>query len=60
VGVYIDALEKIVANKHLTVYIHPIIPVLDVTRPMVKNFTATLQKRLQGHKKLIYLDFFDK
>ena len=41
-------------------FVHPIVPVLDVTRPVVTQFNSTLSKRLSGgaHPTLSYLSFF--
>lgn len=72
VDVYVKAMQEQVAVKELKIYVHPITPVLDVTRPTVKLFESVLKARLAetlpkpGPKvkgaepvyPLIYLDFF--
>jgi len=75
VDVYIRALLEQVEKKELTAYIHPTVPVLDVTRKTVKAFTAYLQERVQSFSssssssssssasskpRLIWLDFFNQ
>ena len=39
---------------------HPVPPVLDATRHIVKLFNATLRKAVQAKPKLHWLDFFDQ
>jgi hypothetical protein len=46
VDVYIKALQEQLHHKSLRVYVHPITPVLDVTRPTVKMFEACLRERI--------------
>jgi len=46
VDVYIKALQEQQHHKNLRVYVHPITPVLDVTRPTVKMFEACLRERI--------------
>jgi hypothetical protein len=69
VDCYIRAMQAEQTKKSLKVYVHPITPVLDVTRPTVKQFTAHLKERVQatvGTRKtdasspLIWLDFFEQ
>jgi hypothetical protein len=67
VDVYIRAMQEQQAVKSLKVFVHPITPVLDVTRPTVKKFNAHMKERLLTLAKtaqppstaLTYLDFFD-
>lgn len=55
---YLKALSKFVSEKNLRFYIQPVVPVLDVTRKMVKKFNAILQKCVMKHETIQYLDFF--
>lgn len=42
VSVYVETLKKIAKARNLNVYVHPVNPVLDVTRTMVLKFNAAL------------------
>lgn len=48
VDVYAKAVQQYAAEKQLRAYIHPITPVLDVTRPTVKIFEAKLRERINA------------
>jgi len=56
---YLKALAKWGKLKKLKIYIQPVVPVLDVTRNMVKKFNAILYNRLKKHKTIQLLDFFE-
>src|SRR5688572_22058879 len=77
VDVYVKAIQEYSAKKTFKgVYVHPITPVLDVTRPTVKKFTAQLKEKIAGltaskatstsssgpapSSNIVYLDFFDQ
>lgn len=72
--IYLDVLKSLVEEKEYTLYIHPPVPVIDVTRypnlhstslryrHIVKTFNGVLKeeiRRLQ-HPSIHYLDFFEK
>ena len=50
---YLSALE--VLAKRLTVLVHPIVPVLDETRPMVVQYNALLEASVRRSKRLTWL-----
>ena len=56
--IYIKALEAVVKAKQLRAFVHPVIPVLDITRKVVKIFNASLQPALARSKVLQWMDFF--
>jgi lysophospholipase L1-like esterase len=66
VEVYVALLLQLVQQRKLHIYVHPIPPVLDETRDVVKSFDAALQQRLTAvlqwqpelNGQLAYLDFF--
>lgn len=58
VQIYIKALEAVVKAKQLRAFVHPVIPVLDITRKVVKIFNASLQPALARSKVLQWMDFF--
>jgi hypothetical protein len=43
VKIYIKALEEVVKKNNFVAFVHPIVPVLDVTRKTVKAFMRTLK-----------------
>jgi tetratricopeptide (TPR) repeat protein len=61
--VYVKELENITKAKKLKSFVHPIVPVLDITRPVVKQFNAILvekvKKSAQAGSGIQYLDFFE-
>lgn len=60
INVYTKTLEDLVKAKKLRAYIHPVVPVLDITRPTVKHFNSVLAPRVKRSKVLQWLDFFDQ
>lgn len=63
VKLFIGALRKIIQRKKFrTVYIHPILPVLNETRPIVIAYNAVYEKAIKGmkDKSVIWLNFFDQ
>lgn len=59
IGHYLKALHKKAREKNLRAYIHPVVPVLDVTRHIVKKFNIILKQRVKDYKTLQHLDFFE-
>ncbi|KAF6255223.1 hypothetical protein COO60DRAFT_1662566 [Scenedesmus sp. NREL 46B-D3] len=68
VGVYVTLLLQLVQQHTLRIYVHPVPPVLDETRHIVKLFNAALQEGLtkvlhshpELHQRLAFLDFFQE
>eukprot|EP00850_Spirogloea_muscicola_P017831 SM000157S02061 [mRNA] locus=s157:29967:46254:- [translate_table: standard] len=63
VDIYINVLLRLIEKRGFTIIVHPVPPVLDITRPVVTIYNRVLRakvlaatKRLQG--KLHWLDFF--
>ena len=42
VDIYVDVLKKVSRRKNLRALVHPVVPVLDVTRHIVSAFNAPL------------------
>mmetsp|Transcript_187 Transcript_187/g.368 ORF Transcript_187/g.368 Transcript_187/m.368 type:complete len:770 (+) Transcript_187:70-2379(+) len=59
VKIYIEALLDIISIYDYTIYVHPISPVLDVTRHIVKLYNKVLKEQVLLTPKLHWLDFFD-
>eukprot|EP01060_Flectonema_neradi_P038450 TRINITY_DN8067_c0_g1_i1.p1 TRINITY_DN8067_c0_g1~~TRINITY_DN8067_c0_g1_i1.p1 ORF type:complete len:768 (+),score=192.64 TRINITY_DN8067_c0_g1_i1:342-2306(+) len=64
ITIYIDNLLKLQKEKNFEIYVHPALPVLDVTRKQVITFNDLLGKALAEHpkvkacKKIHWLDFY--
>lgn len=59
VDIYLEVLQELEESKQFKIYVHPVLPVLDITRPTVKLFNKILKQKLTEKGK-IYLDFFEK
>ncbi|GBG61368.1 hypothetical protein CBR_g20400 [Chara braunii] len=66
VGIYIKVLLKLINERKFEVFVHPVPPVLNETRPVVHIFTKTLQMEVlaagrteAASGRLHWLDFFD-
>jgi len=55
---YLKKLSEAALRKKLRVYVHPVAPVLNPTRTMVKKFNTMLRDRVNEHATLHFLDFF--
>jgi len=66
IKIYLDNLKKLIVKKGLTIYVHPVNPVIKETRHIVKIFNTILKKTLAKYAKelpegkLVWLDFFDE
>lgn len=63
VKLFISSLKKTIQKKKFrTVYIHPILPVLNETRPIVVAYNAVYEKAVIGmkDKTVRWLNFFDQ
>jgi hypothetical protein len=47
-GVYVSALSSLIARRGFTVYVHPVPPVLDVTRAVVLAYNAALRDAVRA------------
>ena len=59
VDIYMQKLLEIQAEYGFEIYVHPVPPVLDLTRDVVKRFNQTCRVKVQGasHPSIQYLDF---
>ena len=66
IDIYLNKLLELQQDKHWTVYVHPALPILDVTRHLVTQFNnllgATLlaSERIQRNGNIKWLDFYEK
>lgn len=47
VGIFLAALTRLVAERHLEVFVHPVPPVLDATRPVVLRYNRELRRQVR-------------
>jgi len=60
ISIYIEVLKKLVARRHFTVLVHPVPPVLNETRDVVKQFNSHLEAAVSAAAPTLrWLDFFE-
>jgi len=60
IDIYIDVLKKLKEELKFDIYIHPIVPVLNETRHIVKQFNQLLKPKIEENEPTFYwLDFFE-
>lgn len=58
--IYFEALLDVYEKYRFRIWLHPVVPVLDVTRPVVTKFNRALKSRMARQKwPFIFLDFVD-
>ncbi|KAM9961394.1 hypothetical protein ACTFIR_004239 [Dictyostelium discoideum] len=55
---YISALKDLVDKYKYKIFIHPVVPVLNETRHIVKEFNKIFEKKIKACKEFVWLDFF--
>eukprot|EP00903_Cladosiphon_okamuranus_P013727 g12780.t1 len=60
IGIFIEVAEDLARERGLRVFVHPVIPVLDETRNMVKMYNRVFRRMVGKSKHLHWLDFFDR
>jgi tetratricopeptide (TPR) repeat protein len=57
---YVNALLELARTRHFCIVVHPVVPVLDVTRDIVRQYNQVLGAAVRAHpKQLRWLDFAD-
>ncbi|XP_074654375.1 uncharacterized protein LOC141908291 isoform X2 [Tubulanus polymorphus] len=56
IDIYIKVLDNLQIEYRWKIYVHPIAPVIDVTRPIVVRFNQALRRRVEKHGTLKWLD----
>lgn len=59
IDIYISVIKKMVDRYEWDIYVHPVMPVLDITRSIVMPFNSCLKCRIQKEKRMRWLDFVD-
>jgi len=59
--IYLNAIKNLIKKKEITAMMHPVPPVLDVTRQFVTGFNEYLRNEIPkiNNSKLIFMDFAD-
>jgi len=60
IQIYLHVLKCIQEKREWTIFIHPVIPVLDLTRPIVMQFNRILATRLLAEPSLHWLNFVNE
>eukprot|EP01112_Ceratiomyxa_fruticulosa_P020635 TRINITY_DN7095_c0_g2_i1.p1 TRINITY_DN7095_c0_g2~~TRINITY_DN7095_c0_g2_i1.p1 ORF type:complete len:746 (-),score=166.86 TRINITY_DN7095_c0_g2_i1:30-2267(-) len=60
INIYMDVLTKIIHERKFAAFIHPVVPVLNETRHIVKLFNRLLRSKVERVKEIKGVDFFDK
>jgi len=58
VDIFLRAIQQIISHYGFVVYVHPIVPVLNETRAMVKIYNRIFHRKVQKVPNLKWLDFF--
>uniref|UniRef100_K1PXN4 Uncharacterized protein n=1 Tax=Magallana gigas TaxID=29159 RepID=K1PXN4_MAGGI len=59
IDIYVTLLTRLQNLHHWDVYVHPVLPVLDLTRSLVMQFNQRLKDRLMSQDSLKWLNFVD-
>ncbi|KAL6050522.1 Tetratricopeptide repeat [Balamuthia mandrillaris] len=60
IQVFINVLKDLRKRYQWNIYIHPVVPVLNETRHIVKTYNKVLRKKVEATAGLHWLDFFDQ
>lgn len=60
VNVFLEAICAMVEEKGIKAYVHPVVPVLNETRPVVMQFNEILRPLVEKSPGLTWLDFFPR
>lgn len=62
IRIYLDVIMAVIKKRDFTVYVHPVLPVLNETRTVVKQFNTILSREVQRKAattpQLRWLPFF--
>eukprot|EP01132_Coremiostelium_polycephalum_P003811 gene3811-4741_t len=59
IDIYIKALKDLISKYKYKIFIHPVVPVLNETRFLVKIFNRLLKQKIMATPGLVFLDFFE-
>merc|ERR1712137_285120 len=59
IDIFMQVLTEIKQKKNLNILVHPVVPVLNETRAMVKQFNTALKERVTSSPELQWLEFYE-
>ena len=59
VQLYCPIVRELIEKRKLNIIMHPIVPVLDPTRPFVKALNQQMKKTFSKWKEVLWMDFFE-
>ncbi|KAF0701144.1 Aste57867_8367 [Aphanomyces stellatus] len=59
ISIFMDVLQTLVRDRGFRAYVHPIVPVLNETRPIVQQYNAHFKRKVDASACAQWLDFFD-
>jgi hypothetical protein len=59
VEIYLRLMIRLAKEKKLRIFVHPVAPVLNETRPVVMQFNQILKSKVQTAPSLKWLDFVE-
>jgi lysophospholipase L1-like esterase len=60
VDIFVKVLVKLIKTRKFNVFIHPILPILNETRPIVVTYNDIYKEAIDKMKGAKWLDFFDE
>ena len=60
VKIHVKAMAKAARERRLVAYVHPVPPVLDASRPIVRAYNAALRAKVTANSVLTWLDVSDE
>ncbi|XP_076092964.1 uncharacterized protein LOC143064197 isoform X1 [Mytilus galloprovincialis] len=60
IDIYIEVIKDLYKKYNWNIYIHPVMPVLDITRSLVMQFNLRLKKRIKKESTIKWLQFVDE
>jgi len=59
INIYINVLLEVIAKYDYVIYVHPAVPVINITRDIVKTFNTVLKRRVLETPALKWLEMID-
>ncbi len=59
IDVFADVLRRLVRERRFRVLVHPVVPVLDLTRSVVAEFNQRYRRKMESIEGVCWLDLFD-
>lgn len=60
IDIYIEVIKDLYKKYNWSIYIHPVMPVLDITRSLVMLFNSILKNRIKKESTVRWLQFVDE